>query len=95
MRKKDFKAFAETNGLDVKKTVKIVEKEIKDHGTNWNAVRVSIDSTRETPKVVFIPSGYRDKDTGEYVPKDYLESCGYKNTYYEKARLEISFPKPV
>ena len=36
--------------------------------------------------------GHRKYTTGQYVPNTYLNHFGWKNTYYQAAETEVTFP---
>jgi len=45
-----------------------------------------------SPVIKHISFGYRKYTTGQYVPNSYRSHFGWKNTYYQNAETEISYP---
>ncbi len=56
------------------------------------ATSIRFNPAITAPKIKHTSYGYRKYTTGEYVPNAYLKNFGWKNTYYQQAETEVSFP---
>ena len=90
MTKKDLEKWARENDLDERMVVRFVEQAIREQGTGWSALEVSTHLGNCT-STAYTPYGYRKNTTGEYVSHAYRSNFGWKNTYYQRAILAVSF----
>ena len=65
--------------------IAVVREKVRYYETTWSVVNF-VDTPEEEG---FIPCGYRKNTTGEYVPNAYRRNFGWKNTFYQRACLNI------
>lgn len=93
MTKDEATLWAEDNGYSPELIIAIIRMEIKEYRTNWSCVELKKASEyMEGPESEYTHHGYRKYTTDEYVPNAYRRNFGWKNTYYQPAKLVITIP---
>ena len=86
MTKKQVAQWANEHNLDPEAVIDQVRREVAAAGTSWQSVELLASSKKGSK---FVRSGYRKLTTDEYVPQAYRANFGWKNTYYQAAKLTI------
>lgn len=56
---------------------------------------LTIIKGNEIKCIDYVKYGYRKFTTGEYVSNAYRKKFGWKNTYYQNAKITISIPESI
>lgn len=90
----ELKIIAKENNVNFASLKDHVSGQISAHGTNWSVVDVGFVGDEADKGCVMVERGYRKNTTDEYVPNAYRANFGWKNTYYQHARLAINVFAP-
>ena len=88
MKKSEIEKWASENGFNIDYVLMRVRGYVEQCRSSWAAIELMIG---DKEKADYIRPGYRKNTTDQYVPNAYLYNFGWKNTYYQHARLVITF----